>query len=243
MSERRLRLVLIGDGKMGKAVATLAAERGCDVVALLGVNDITAGVSGEALKGADVAIDFTVPSAAVRNAVSCIKAGCPVVIGTTGWYEELPLLQHAVREYQGKALWSPNFSLGVQLFLAIAEDAAKRISTASAFQAHIVETHHSAKLDAPSGTAIAIAQSVERGLGTTGIATTSVRVGHVPGTHTVLFDAPFEQISLTHEARDRRVFADGAIYAARWLHEAQLSGIYTMRDVINNAHTQKVGEQ
>ena len=136
--------------------------------------------------------------------------------------------------HQCAALWSPNFSVGVQLFLQIAEDAARRAREVLGFDAHIVETHHTAKKDAPSGTGIAIAERVEAGLGRA-VPISSVRVGSVPGTHEIILDAPFEQIRLVHEARDRRVFADGALAAARWLATARPGAVYTMRDVLSGA--------
>ncbi|MDQ8158580.1 MAG: dihydrodipicolinate reductase C-terminal domain-containing protein, partial [Gemmatimonadota bacterium] len=160
-----------------------------------------------------------------------LQVGCPVVIGTTGWSAQLPAVEAAAQAAHCAALWSPNFSIGVQLFLAMAEDAAKRARQVSGFDAHVVETHHVAKVDAPSGTGIAIADRLREGLGRE-VPITSVRTGSVPGTHEIIFDAPFEQIRLVHEARDRRVFADGALTAARWLAAARAPGMYTMRDVL-----------
>jgi 4-hydroxy-tetrahydrodipicolinate reductase len=128
-------------------------------------------------------------------------------------------------------LWSPNFSVGVQLFLAIAEEAGRRLRDLSGFDLHLVETHHTAKLDAPSGTALAIAERIRAGLGRD-VPITSVRVGAVPGTHDVVIDGAFEQLRVVHEARDRRVFADGALTAARWLAGRSGGAVYTMRDVL-----------
>jgi 4-hydroxy-tetrahydrodipicolinate reductase len=185
----------------------------------------------EDLGNAQVAIEFTQPDSAVENAVTCLRLGCPVVIGTTGWASRMAELKNAVAETGTPALWSPNYSLGVQLFLAIAEDAARRLRQVPGFETVVIETHHSAKKDAPSGTGIAIAQRIASGLGHD-VPVTSVRVGAVPGTHEVVMDAPFEQIRLVHEARDRRVFADGALAAARWLASAPVPAIYTMQDVL-----------
>ncbi|HYW31935.1 MAG TPA: dihydrodipicolinate reductase C-terminal domain-containing protein, partial [Gemmatimonas sp.] len=156
---------------------------------------------------------------------------CPVVVGTTGWSAQHAELEAAVVQFNCPALWSPNFSVGVQLFLSIVEDAARRFRGVHGFDVHIVETHHVAKLDAPSGTAMAIRQRAEDGLHRD-VGVTSVRVGSVPGTHEVVFDGGFEQVRLVHEARDRRVFADGAISAARWLAKRPHPALYTMRDVI-----------
>lgn len=231
MSGAPVRVALIGMGRMGRALDALAPERGCTVVARLDASEMTNGITAADLHGAQVAIEFTTPDASVANAMALLQAGCPVVIGTTGWSAQLPEVEAAALRSQCAALWSPNFSIGVQLFLAIAEDAARRARQVSGFDAHVVETHHVAKLDAPSGTGIAIAERLREGL-ERDVPITSVRTGSVPGTHEIIFDAPFEQIRLVHEARDRRVFADGALTAARWLAAARAPGVYTMRDVL-----------
>lgn len=235
-----LRVALVGMGRMGRAIDTLAREREVEVVARLHSADMARGLDRAALAGADVAIEFTVPEQAVANAAACLALGCPVVVGTTGWSARMGELQDAVRASGCPALWSPNFSVGVQLFLAIVEAAAAEMRGLEGFAAHVVETHHAAKLDAPSGTALAIGERLAKGLGKD-VDISSVRVGSVPGTHEVLFDAPFEQIRLVHEARDRRVFADGAITAARWLAAQKTPALYTMRDVLR-ANSEKSGE-
>ncbi len=222
-----MRVAVVGAGKMGRAVAALAAERGAQVVAVLGRGD---AITPASLAGADVAVEFTEPAAAAANARACVAAGCPVVVGTTGWLDALPALRAEVDAAGGRLLWAANFSVGVNAMLAVVAAAARALRDAG-FAAHLVETHHAAKKDAPSGTALALAAAAESGWGAP-VATTSVRVGHVPGTHTLLFDAPFEQVRLTHEARDRRVFAEGALVAARWLAAARGPGVYTMQDVL-----------
>lgn len=231
MSTSLVRIALIGMGRMGRALDALAPERGMHVVARLDAPEMSRGLTHADLNAAQVAIEFTQPASAVDNAIACLALGCPVVIGTTGWAAQRDALVGAVSTHQCAALWAPNFSLGVQLFLAFAEDAARRLRGVSAFDGHIVETHHTAKVDAPSGTAIAIGESIARGLGHE-VPITSVRVGAVPGTHEVIFDAPFEQIRLVHEARDRRVFADGALAAAKWLSSGRTPALYTMQDVL-----------
>jgi len=232
MTTPAVRVALIGMGRMGRALDALAPERGLEVVARLDAPDMAAGLTREQLNAAHVAIEFTQPDSAVENAIACVGAGCPVVIGTTGWTARLHEVEAAVAKTGTAALWSPNFSLGVQLFLAFAEDAARRLRGLAAFDTHIVETHHAAKRDAPSGTAIAIAERVKAGLEHE-VAITSVRVGSVPGTHEIICDAPFEQIRLVHEARDRRVFADGALTAARWLAAGRAPRVYRMQDVLS----------
>ena len=234
MSE--VRLALIGMGKMGRALAALAPERGFRVVAQLDpAHADYAGVTRDSLGGAQVAIDFTTPDAAPGNARACAAAGCPVVVGTTGWYDELPAVAADVERSSGAILTAPNFSVGVAVFDRVVAEAARLFGQLGVFDAHLVETHHAAKKDAPSGTAGALANTASAALGRT-IPITSIRTGHVPGTHEVVFDAPFEQVRLVHEARDRRVFAEGALVAARWIVGRR--GVFTMADVLN---TEQVG--
>jgi 4-hydroxy-tetrahydrodipicolinate reductase len=227
-----VRVALVGMGRMGRALDALAPERGCEVVARLDVQEMAAGITAAQLNGAQVAIEFTTPESALGNAAALLALGCPVVIGTTGWNAHLSQLEQAVDAHRTAALWSPNFSVGVQLFLAIADEAARRVRELTGFDVHVIETHHTAKKDAPSGTGIAIAQRLEAGLGHT-VPITSVRVGAVPGTHEIVLDAAFEQIRLVHDARDRRVFADGALAAARWLSAQSTPSVYTMRDLLS----------
>lgn len=231
MNRARTRIALIGMGRMGRALDALAPERGLEIVARLDAREMQRGLQLADLAGADVAIEFTRPESAVDNACACLQLRCPVVIGTTGWGQRRTELDTAVLATGTPALWSPNFSLGVQLFMAFVEDAARRLRAIPQFDAHLIETHHTAKLDAPSGTALALGERLGAGLGTT-VPITSVRVGSVPGTHEVVFDAPFEQIRLVHEARDRRVFADGALAAAQWLAGGRSPALYTMQDML-----------
>ncbi|GAB1341201.1 4-hydroxy-tetrahydrodipicolinate reductase [Gemmatimonas sp.] len=233
-SARPIRIALVGMGRMGRALDLLASERGCDVVARLDAAEMSSGIHTGDLKDAQVAIEFSTPETALGNVEQLLRLGCPVVVGTTGWVAELPRLEAAVTATSTAALWSPNFSIGVQLFLAIAEDVAKRARAVQGFETHVVETHHSAKKDAPSGTGIAIVERLEAGLGHP-VAISSVRVGSVPGTHEIILDGAFEQISLSHTARDRRVFADGALAAARWLAAGRAPAVYTMRDVLGTS--------
>jgi 4-hydroxy-tetrahydrodipicolinate reductase len=221
-------IAIIGDGKMGRLIGQMVQERGWHLTAMLGSehNLGGAGITRRALGDPDVAIEFTEPASAVPNIMACIHEGIPVVVGTTGWYSSLPVISEAAVEEGASLLWAPNFSIGVNLFVELAREAA-RIMANSGFSAALVETHHSAKKDAPSGTAISITTAM-KGLGE--IPVTSVRTGSVPGTHELIFDAQFEQIRMQHEARDRRVFADGALRAAEWLRGKK--GVFTMRDVL-----------
>jgi 4-hydroxy-tetrahydrodipicolinate reductase len=224
------RLAIIGDGKMGKAIRELAGDAGFNVVAFLGEHDVPAsGPTKESLKGADVAIEFTVPAAAAANVLGCAKAGVAVISGTTGWESSYAATEQAVRALGGAMLWSPNFSIGVQLFARIVERAAAEFGAAGrGFSTSMVETHHTEKKDAPSGTAKMLASRMRASVGD--IPIRSERVGKVPGTHEITFDSAFEQVRLVHEAKDRRVFAAGALAAARWIVGKQ--GIFTMDDFL-----------
>lgn len=226
-----MKLALIGDGKMARAIAPLAVERGHAISATLGERDNVngMGISREKLGDPDIAIEFTEPAAAAANVLACARAGLPVVVGTTGWYDQLDSVTAEVRGLGGAMFWAPNFSVGVAVLAAAIEAATTALRGVPGFDLHLVETHHSAKKDRPSGTAASLARIAERGLGRD-VPITSVRTGHVPGTHELVIDAPFEQLRLVHEARDRRVFADGAISAAEWL--LGRTGVFTMSDML-----------
>jgi 4-hydroxy-tetrahydrodipicolinate reductase len=225
-------IAIIGDGKMGQAIREMAQARGWKVSALIGERESAggAGITRSMLGNADVAVEFTEPKAAVANITAALRAGVPVVAGTTGWYDQLPAVTQVANDAGTALLWSPNFSLGVNVLIELARYAGTLMRPLEEFDAHIVETHHSKKKDAPSGTAVAIAKAASEGL-KRAIPTTSVRTGSVPGTHELIFDGLYEQLALTHVARDRRVFAEGALAAADWLVGKR--GVFTMRDVLN----------
>lgn len=220
-----LRLAIVGHGKMGRAVEQLAGERGDRVVAILGAGD---AITRETLRDAQVAVEFTTPDAAPANIRACLAAGCAVVSGTTGWYDEMDAIRSDVARHGGALLCAANFSVGVHIMLRLAALAGSLIASAG-LDAQIVETHHAAKKDAPSGTAKLLASATGSALGRD-VPVTSVRTGSVPGTHELIFDGPFEQLRIEHVARDRRVFAAGALVASHWL--AGKRGVFTMRDIL-----------
>jgi 4-hydroxy-tetrahydrodipicolinate reductase len=230
MSQRTI--AVIGDGKMGQAIRELAQAKGWKVAALIGERESAGGggITRTTLGNAEVALEFTEPKAAVANITAALRAGVPVVAGTTGWYDQLPTVTKVANEAGTALLWSPNFSLGVNVLIELARYAGTLMQPLKEFDAHIVETHHSKKKDAPSGTAAAVARAGSEGLERP-IPITSVRTGSVPGTHELIFDGLYEQLSLSHVARDRRVFAEGALAAADWLVGKR--GVFTMRDVLN----------
>lgn len=224
------RLAVIGTGKMGRLVAALAPELGFELVATLGAERTRGGTTRDALAGADVAVEFTVPGAAAGVVRDCAAAGVPVVSGTTGWDAERAIVEAEVGGSAGALLWAPNFAIGVHLFSHVVAEAARQFEKVRhEFDVQLIETHHAQKLDAPSGTARLLAHVAERE-GGRAVPITSVRTGHVPGTHEIVFDAAFEQVRLVHEARDRRVFAAGALAAARWLVGKR--GVFTLDDFL-----------
>ena len=229
MTAETPRIAILGMGKMGREVDTLAQERGVDVVArldLAAVSDRPGAMA--ALKRAQVAIDFTSPEAAVPNIEFCLEAGCPVVVGTTGWYGELARVRGLVEKRNGALLWAPNFSVGVALVRALCARAGELLRGLEGYDVHLTEIHHKQKKDAPSGTALLLRDA----LASSGreVPITSVRTGSHPGRHEVTIDGPYEQITIAHDARSRRVFADGALRAALWLRGRK--GVFTMDDVL-----------
>jgi len=227
------RLAIVGMGKMGHAIAELAPARGWQIAARLDVAEMKSGVTPvtrATLGEADVAVEFTTPESAPANIRAIVAAGTPVVVGTTGWYEQFEAIKRDVEEENGALLAATNFSLGVNIFERVVENAARLLGHAPGFEAHLIETHHSAKKDAPSGTAKTLAKIASTAWGKGDIPVTSVRTGSFPGTHELVFDAPFETIHLEHVARDRRVFAAGALVAAEWL--IGRTGVYGMKDVL-----------
>lgn len=232
MTDAAKSIAIIGDGKMGRSIRDLALAKGWTIAAFIGERESAGGrgINKGTLGRAQVAVEFTEPKAAVANVTATLRAGVPVVVGTTGWYQDLPEVTRVANESGAAMLWSPNFSLGVNVLLEVARYAATLMRQLDEFDAHIVETHHSAKKDAPSGTAIALGKAASDGLDRP-IPITSIRTGSVPGTHELIFDARFEQLALNHVARDRLVFAEGAVTAAAWLIGRR--GVFTMRDILS----------
>ena len=223
---------------MGHAVRALAEAQRWTVVAQLGRAETERDESLlAAVREADVAIEFTTAAEAPSLLERMAGAHCPIVSGTTGWLQQRERVERAVHERGGALLWAPNFALGVHVLWRAAAHAARMFSGLPGFSAHIVETHHAAKQDAPSGTAIELQHRVQDAW-RIAVPVTSVRVGHVPGTHSLVVDGTFEQLRLTHEARDRLVFADGALTAAAWLAERWREGrrgVLSMDDLLDDA--------
>ena len=220
-------LLLVGRGRMGRLVEALAPEHGFHVAATV---DRQAALDPPGWPHAEVAIDFSIPEAVPVNFRALAARGTSVVIGTTGWNaQEAELRQEAERSGIG-VVASPNFAIGVNLFMALVERAAKLWRDQTAFGAWLHELHHVAKRDAPSGTALALEAAMRQRGYEHPIHVASTRAGSIPGTHTIGLDAAAETITLTHTARDRTIFARGALQAAAWLHGRR--GWFTMRDVL-----------
>lgn len=217
---------------MGQLIERHAAEHGCEIAGV--VTDVTgaAGIGAD-FGRVDVAIDFTLPEAVPETVAAVAARGLNLVIGTTGWQSH----EAAVRDVAARAnigvLASANFSVGMNIFRLVVEEAARRYAAVGGAGAWIHETHHAKKLDAPSGTALMLKGAMEQAGYAAGIDMASTRAGFVPGTHTVGFDGPSETVELTHTVRDRAVFAHGALEAAKWLVGRR--GWFTMRDMIAGA--------
>ena len=226
MSGAPLRVLLVGYGRMGRLVDQLAAsDEGVEIVGrITSANPLGA----QPVADADVAIDFSTAAAVPANVPVLAARGTAVVIGTTGWHDREPEVRAAIGEFPVGVLVAPNFAIGVNAFFAIAERAAELLATRG-FAPFIHEAHHSAKKDAPSGTALML-QSVVTQAGGQPVDVSSTRAGFIPGTHTVGFDAAAETITLTHTARDRSGFARGALEAAKWIRGRQ--GWFTMKDML-----------
>lgn len=227
-----MNIALVGYGKMGRAIAQLAGERGHAVVAVVEAaeNRDGAGLNAAGVTQADVVFEFTGPEAAVANLLGLARLGKRVVTGTTGWLARLPEVSAMVKGHGGALLHSPNFSPGVQLFLRAAADLARRFAGRPGFEGFVLESHHGAKRDAPSGTAIALRRALQAGDPSREFPVTSIRGGFDPGTHVAAFDAPFETIRLEHQARSRQVFAAGAVMAGEWL--AGRTGVFTFDQML-----------
>jgi 4-hydroxy-tetrahydrodipicolinate reductase len=225
-----MRLVIVGDGKMGKAIAALAEERGHAVHAIIGRQDGEKALTRERLQGVEVALEFTRADAAPRNVRRLIEAGIPTVSGTTGWDAELPKVAELVGARGGALLHAPNFSVGVHLFLRAARELARQFAGREEFGGFITEEHHATKRDAPSGTALLLQRRLREVDPGREFPITSVREGTTPGTHTVAYEARFERIALTHVARSREGFAAGALAAAEWLPGH--TGVFGIEDML-----------
>lgn len=227
MNTRPLHLVLLGQGKTGSLVAEVATDRGHVTRAVTEAeNTGGAWLTVENLRQADAVIDFTTPEAVLANIAGCIAAGKPVVVGTTGWYCELDRVRQKVERAGTGFVFGANFSYGVNLFFQIARAAAPALQ--HGYSGHITERHHIHKKDAPSGTAVMLQRVLTQAPGTN-LDITSEREGDIPGIHTLELSSSGDRIVLTHEAKSRRAFAEGAVLAAEWI--VGKTGFFDFKDI------------
>jgi 4-hydroxy-tetrahydrodipicolinate reductase len=224
LSVQPLNIVVLGRGKTGALVAEVARERGHQVRSITSAENKDAGwLTVDNLRGTDVVIDFTTPHAVLANVAAVVHCGKPMVVGTTGWYSEMQRVKTLVEAARTGFVFGANFSYGVNLFFQILRAAAPAL--AHGYSGHITERHHMHKKDAPSGTAVAmqkILQSEQVGI-------TSEREGDVTGMHTLELNSAGDRIVLTHEAKSRRTFAEGAVLAAEWIIGKH--GFYDFKDI------------
>ena len=230
-----MKIALLGYGKMGKVIERIALERGHEIV-LKKDQDNTF----EGLLNADVAIDFSVPDSAVNNISECLNNGIPVISGTTGWLADYPKMVTLCEAKNGSFIYASNFSLGVNVFFELNEYLAKMMGNLKQYNVSMEEIHHTQKLDAPSGTAITLAEGVIKHTDYSSwtlenptkeqIVIDAKRIENVPGTHSIFYDSEVDQIEIKHTAHSREGFALGAVVAAEWL--VGKKGVFTMKDVL-----------
>jgi 4-hydroxy-tetrahydrodipicolinate reductase len=230
-----MKIALLGYGKMGQVIERIATERGHEIVLKKEENNTFDGLSN-----ADVAIDFSVPSAAVSNITNCLNTNVPVISGTTGWLEHYEEMVTLCNRTKGAFISSSNFSLGVNIFFEINEYLAKMMSKLDSYTVQMEEIHHTQKLDAPSGTAISLAKGIIENSKYTNwtleeptsdqIQIDAKRIGTIPGTHSVTYNSNVDNIEIKHTAHNREGFALGAVIAAEWIIGKQ--GVFTMKNVL-----------
>jgi 4-hydroxy-tetrahydrodipicolinate reductase len=231
-----MKIALLGYGRMGKIIEQIALQRGHDVI--LKVDENTVGYD---ITTADIAIDFSVPSAAYANITNCLNNQVPVVSGTTGWLNKLPDAKKLCEQNNGGFIYASNFSLGVNIFFELNEYLAKMMRNLTQYQVTMEEIHHTKKLDAPSGTAITLAEGIIKNSNKenwalnvtnneTVIPIVAKRIDDVPGTHAITYQSDVDSIDIKHTAHSRDGFALGAVVAAEWL--VNKKGVFTMKDVL-----------
>jgi 4-hydroxy-tetrahydrodipicolinate reductase len=220
-----MKLAIVGYGKMGRLIEQLAPEYGFSVHARLDIGDDLAQAAG-----ADVAIEFTTPEAAVENIEKLAAMKVPVVVGTTGWLPHMSKIRAAIERTQSALIWSPNFSVGVNVFSRLVREAAQLLADEPGYGAWAWEIHHDTKKDAPSGTLLKLVEEMKAAGYACAIDISSNRAGRHPGTHEIGFDSAADTITLRHSARSREGFARGALKAAQWIVGKQ--GVYEFNDVL-----------
>jgi 4-hydroxy-tetrahydrodipicolinate reductase len=230
----KVRIAIVGCGKMGQMVARLAPEHGCEVITALGSTENAngEGLTPGSLAGADVAIEFTTPDAARQNIRRLIALGIPTVIGTTGWHNEIGEIRQLAEANNVAVVWGPNFSVGLHHFRRTVAEAARRFAREESYGAWGWEIHHAAKKDSPSGTLLALAEDMARSGYVRQVSLSANRAGTVPGTHEIGFDSAEDTITIRHTARSREGFARGALRAARWL--VGNKGFFEFQEIVDH---------
>jgi 4-hydroxy-tetrahydrodipicolinate reductase len=222
-----MNILVLGKGKTGSLVAAIARERGHDVRSVGSTeNAAGAAVAAQALANTDVAIDFTTPEAIIPNIEACARAGTSMVVGTTGWYGHMQQVRDTVKRYDVGLVFGANFSVGVNLFFEVARAAAPAL--ALGYSGQMIERHHVQKKDKPSGTAVAL-NNVLRDTSGVGVEIESVRESNIVGDHEIRLESENDVVILSHSAKSRRGFAEGAVKAAEWIHNRR--GFYDFKDV------------
>ncbi len=236
-------IAILGYGKMGKEVEQISLDRNHRIGIKIN-SDNQEELTTENLKKCDVAIEFSKPEEAIRNITLCANAGCPVVVGTTGWYNEYSKVVDLIKEKDSALLTATNFSIGVNLFFELNKTLASLMEKHKEYRANIREIHHLEKLDSPSGTAITLAEGIidndstlkkwsnEKSNEEEVLEIISVREDKVPGTHIIKYVSEIDEIEIKHLAKNRKGFALGAVVAAEFLKNKK--GIFTMKDVLKN---------
>jgi len=229
-----MKIAIVGYGKMGRMIEALAAPRGVEIALTLDEfnNANFEGITPENFKGIDVAIEFSTPATVVGNVERISKLGVNTVIGTTGWHNQIDRVRGIVESSGTGAVWSPNFSIGVNVFFRVVNEAAKLLAREPEYEAWAWEIHHSAKKDAPSGTLLKLVDEMKKAGYERPIDVGSNRAGAIPGTHEIGFDSTADTITLRHTARSREGFALGAIKAAQWV--AGKKGFFEFSQVLFN---------
>lgn len=234
-----MKVAIIGYGKMGNEIEQILLSRGHEITLR---STVETPFKPEDLKGSDVAIEFTAPDSAVDNIYKCFEANCPVVVGTTGWYNRLNEIKSAAAERNQSMLYASNFSIGVNLVFHVNKLLATMMDQLDEYDPFILEIHHAAKLDNPSGTAITLAEGILENLKRKSkwvndaatnddeLSIISQRQGDVPGTHVITYSSPVDNISLVHQAINRKGFALGAVKAAEWLKDKK--GCFSIHDFL-----------
>jgi len=227
-----MKIAIVGYGKMGRMIETAATARGIEVALKLDEfnNAHFEGITAQNFAGIDVAIDFSIPSAAVQNIVRIASLGVNLVVGTTGWQDQMEHVKNVVAGRGIGLVWSPNYSVGVNAFFRIVSEAAKLLASEPEYEAWAWEIHHSAKKDAPSGTLHKLIEDMRKAGYTRHVDHASNRAGTIAGTHEIGFDSPADTITLRHTARSREGFALGAVKAAEWIKGKK--GFYEFGDIL-----------